>query len=141
MVPSELQLTTAAIEGDSPKQVEGLDPSQVAFPPNVGIPGLDEDESNSEQPTISSCLANEPLVVFDQDYFTQRTLLMSKCVPPWVDKNVSAPVIEGLHEFLRLTQVSQFQVVNGVSFPDVACCEAMCKTLRELEGQFPLEYH
>lgn len=41
--------------------------------------------------------------------------------------------------FLQQVDDRSFQVVDGVPFPDVACCEAVLDALKELLGWFPFE--
>jgi hypothetical protein len=57
-----------------------------------------------------------------------------KYIPPWIDDIQRVSLMQKFDRFLQQVDDRPFQVVDGVPFPDVACCEAMLDALIELLG-------
>jgi hypothetical protein len=62
-----------------------------------------------------------------------------KFIPPWICQAQRESVLQKFDRFLDMVISRPFQVVDGVPFPDAACCEAMADALDELAGVFPFE--
>ncbi|KAJ5882804.1 uncharacterized protein N7473_011066 [Penicillium subrubescens] len=69
-------------------------------------------------------------------------------IPPWISEIQRESLMQKFDLFRKLIGDGSFQVVDGVPFPDVNCCEAMMPALRQFinlldedqEGKCPVKY-